>query len=183
MSPPPASVLAEFVPHFHVVLAPSRLSCASPRRGTILTLREKNEGGKDYKKKKRLIRERPIMLHTGRGGGVWGKGRLMRSASIRRRMQEKRKKNANSVYKCVWGGEREREREREKEREAVSSKEAERKWQTWPEERKGAFEKDNPWETACWTRCPVSTLLLPPSLPPSLCASPWLPDRAPNAAS
>lgn len=80
----------------------------------------------------------------------------MRSASIRRRMQEKRKKYANCVYVCV--------RREEREREAVSSKEGERKWQTWPEERKGAFEKDNPWETAHWTRCPVSTLLL--LLPP-----------------
>ena len=66
---------------------------------------------------------------------------------------------------CEEGRDRDRERGREREREAVSSKEAERKWQTWPEERKGAFEKDNPWETARWTRCPVSTLLLPPSPP------------------
>lgn len=42
-------------------------------------------------------------------------------------------------------------------------REAERKWQTWPEERKGAFEKDNPWEAARWTHCPVSALLLLPA--------------------
>lgn len=55
--------------------------------------------------------------------------------------------------------------EREKQSAQKREREAERKWQTWPEERKGAFEKDNPWETARWTRCPVSTLLL---LPPSV---------------
>lgn len=33
-------------------------------------------------------------------------------------------------------------------------------WQTWLEDREGV--RDNPWETAWWTRCPISALLLPP---------------------
>lgn len=56
------------------------------------------------------------------------------------------------LFVCVKRG--------ETEREAVSSKGTEEKWQTWMEGRKGA--KDNPWETARWTRCPVSALLLLP---------------------
>lgn len=49
-------------------------------------------------------------------GGVWGEARGMRSASIRR-IQEERKKYANCVWICVWVEER-RKRER-----GVSSKE------------------------------------------------------------
>lgn len=66
------------------------------------------------------------------------------------------------VFIWLWG---------EPERLSVQKgeREAERKWQTWPEERKGAFEKDNPWETASWTRCLDSTPLLTPTPPCVLC--------------
>lgn len=78
-------------------------------------------------------------------------------------MQERKKKHAN-VLLCV------RRRETERVREKVSvqkrGREAERQWQTWPEGRKGVFEKDNPWETVRWTRCPVSA---PLPLSPPVC--------------
>lgn len=64
---------------------------------------------------------------------------------------EEKKKYAN-VFMCEEGS-----------CQFKRGREAERKWQTWPEERKGAFEKDNPWEAARWTHCPVSALLLLPA--------------------
>lgn len=68
----------------------------------------------------------------------------MRSASIWRMCQKK--KYANRVDVCRGQG--------AKRRSQLSV------WQTWLEDRKGV--RDNPWETAWWTRCPISALLLPP---------------------
>lgn len=68
----------------------------------------------------------------------------MRSVSIWRMCQKK--KYANRVDVCRGQG--------AKRRSQLSV------WQTWLEDRKGV--RDNPWETAWWTRCPISALLLPP---------------------
>lgn len=126
----------------HLLMSPC-LSCKSAQRGIIMTMEgEMLVGGreKNYRKADNNVAQ------LDKGGGVCVKGKLMRSASIRRKICQK-KKYSNSVDVCKEGREQKR-------RFQLSV------WQTWLEDRKGV--RDNPWETAWWTRCPISALLLPP---------------------
>lgn len=148
-------MIVEFIP-LVLALCPS---CSSPQRGTKFTKTEKILGG--WKKRGKL--EADYVAQRSWTRGVQGESRL------RLINQEEFERTEESVN-IVWA-------EKQKEKEAVSSK-----------ERDGGIEKMTDVaggkERSAWERQPLRDCSLNPvprlnPPPPSPCALPWLPDRAP----